>query len=55
MIDPLEYVRLIQTGGREGRSYQGFEVFIVCDMNARESVNSIYNDLVSVMRIKKCQ
>ena len=55
MIDPLEYVRLIKKGGREGRSCQRFEVFIVCDMNARESVNSIYNNLMSVMKIKKCQ
>ena len=55
MIDPLEYVRLIKKGGREGRSCQRFEVFIVCDVNARESVNSIYNNLMSVMKIKKCK
>ena len=53
MIDPLEYVRLIKKMGREGRSCQRFEVFIVCDMNA--SVNSIYNNLMSVMKINKCQ
>ena len=55
MIDPLEYVRLIKKGGREVRSCPRFEVFIVCDMNARESVNSIDNNLMSVMKIKKCQ
>ena len=55
MIDPLEYVRLIKKGGREGRSCQQFEVFIVCDVNARESVISIYNNLMSVMKIKKCK
>ena len=54
MIDPLEYVKLIKKGGREGRSCQRFEVFIVCDVNARQSVNSIYNNLMSVMKIKKC-
>ena len=55
MMDPLEYVRLTKKGGREGRSCQRFDVFIVCDMNARESVNSIYNNLMSVIEIKKCQ
>ena len=55
MIDPLEYVRLIKKEGREGRSCQRFEVCIVCDVNARESVNSIYNNLMSVMKIKKCK
>ena len=55
MTDLLEYVRLIKTGGREGRSCQEFDVFIVCDMNVRETVNSIYNNLVSAMKIKKCQ
>ena len=55
MIDLLEYVRPIKTGGGEGQSFQGFDVFVVCDMNPRGSVNSIYNNLVSVMKIKKCQ
>ena len=55
MIDLLEYVRLIKKEGREGRCCQRFEAFIVCDMNATESVNLIYNNLINVMKIKKCQ